>query len=170
MVDSITEPQTLEGALQVWCEPSLVAEMLELKGQGCDCPIFIIGALETEFERKQGRYQSLRKQLEDEILEKLRVGELSATGYDSRAPIDAPPVAIPAARWRILRADFKESSAASGNILIQGIQVSRPSSQAPAPRLAVPRLRIIVAAHEAQLDGVVLNLTHRSFRLLVIYD
>ena len=169
MVDSTTEPQTLEDALQAWCDPSLVAEMLQLKTQGYDGPQFVVaGRPETESERKQSRYRRLRKQLEAELLEKLRAGELVATGYDSRAAIDAPAIKIPADRWRILTANFKESSAATGNVVITGIQVLRLTAQAPAQPLSGPRLRINLTARQAQLDGIELNLKHLSFRLLVM--
>jgi hypothetical protein len=65
MVDPTTKPQSLEDALQVWCEPTLVAEMLQLKTQGYDGPrFFVTGAPETKPEREQARYRNLRKQLE----------------------------------------------------------------------------------------------------------
>jgi hypothetical protein len=168
MVDPITKPRSLEDALQSWCEPSLVAEMLQLKTQGYGGPQLLFpDGPETESERKQFRYLYLRKQLEAELLEKLKAGELIATGYDSGAPIDAPPNTIPADRWRTLTANYKESSATMGNVVITGIQVLRPTAQAPAPQPR-PGLRIDVRARQAQLDGTDLNLTARSFKLLVM--
>jgi hypothetical protein len=169
MVDPITKPRSLEDALQVWCEPSLVAEMLQLKTQGYGGPQLLFpGGPETESERKQFRYWYLRKQLEAELMEKLKAGELIATGYDSLAPIDEPASTIPADRWRTLTANFKESSATTGNVVITGIQVLRPTAQVPAQPLSGPRLRIDARTRQAQLDGTDLNLTARSFKLLVM--
>jgi hypothetical protein len=142
--------------------------MLQLKTQGYGGPQFLLADSPwTKSERKQSRYRHLRHQLEGELMEKLRTGELVATGYDSRAVIDAPPNTIPADRWRTLTANYKESSATMGNVVITGIQVLRPTAQAPAPQPR-PGLRIDVRARQAQLDGTDLNLTPRSFKLLVM--
>ena len=169
MVDSSTKPQTIEDALQTWCEPSLVAEMLQLKQQGYDGhQLFFAGGPETESERKQARYRYLREQLEAELLEKLKAGELMATGYDERAPIDARKITIPADRWRTLTANFQESSAVTGNVVITGIQLLRSTSRAAVASRSSPRLRILVRERQAQLDGQDLNLTRRSFNLLVM--
>jgi hypothetical protein len=104
------------------------------------------------------------------LVAKLRDGSLVATGYDSRAAINAPPVAIPADRWRVLTPNFEDSSAAGGGLSIGGILVSdsnRPGArrEASSPE---PQLRIAKAARRACFDGLDVKLTARSFDLLVI--
>lgn len=144
--------------------------MTHLAEEGYDGPLIAILGPETEYERNVFRYRELRERLRTALVAKLRDGSLDATGYDSRAAIDAPPVAIPADRWRVLIPNFDDSSAADGGLSIRGILVSS-SNHAGAPReasLPEPQLRIAKAARRARLGGFDLKLTPRSFDLLVI--
>ena len=169
--DSRTEGRTLAEALLAWGDPAAVAELTELAEAGYDGPgIFSLEGPATACERKAFRYQELRSQLEQELSEKLRDGSLVATGYDSRAAIDAPPVAIPADRWRALTPNFEDSSGAGGGLSISGILVSDPHLPAAARGASSPppQLRIAKAARRACLDGFDLKLTPRSLDLLVI--
>ena len=122
--DSRTEGKTLAEALLAWGDPAAVAEMIQLAEGGYDGPIIIfLDGPKSEDERKVFRYQELRSQLEQELTQKLRDGSLVATGYDSRAAIDAPPVAVPADRWRVLTPILEDSSATAAGMAITGILV-----------------------------------------------
>jgi len=59
------------------------------------------------------------------------VGTLHATGFTHGAPPDLPPTAIDQARWRILDPDFKNSSATSPGLALDGIRIFF-SANAPA--------------------------------------
>jgi DNA-binding winged helix-turn-helix (wHTH) protein len=156
--------------LMVWGDPSAVAEMTRLAKEGYDAPIFIVGRPETESDRKALRYRGLRGELKTALVEKLREGLLVATGYDSRASLAAPPATIPADRWRVLAPSFEESSAAGGGLAISGILVSSSNIAGRWKEVSVPepRLRIVKAARRARFDGSDLNLSPRSFNLLMI--
>lgn len=168
--DSKTEGKTLAEALLAWGDPAAVAEMIQLASEGCDGPqIVILGEPAGEYERKVLRYQELRSQLEQELIKKLRSDSLVATGYDSRAAIDAPPVAIPADRWRVLTPIFEDSSATAAGMTITGILVyeGEPATMLPAS-LTGPRLEIRRRARRVRLDDTAVSLTPRSFDLLLL--
>jgi DNA-binding response OmpR family regulator len=167
----VTAGLTLADALVRWGDPAAVAEVTRLAGEGYDGPLIVlVPGPATEYERNVFRYRELRERLETALVAKLRDGSLVATGYDSRAAIDAPPATIPADRWRVLTPNFEDSSAAGGGLSISGILVS-DSNRGGARREASspePQLRIAKAARQACLDGLDLKLTPRSFDLLVI--
>lgn len=131
------EPEgvTLEEALRHWCDPTRAQEMLRLDKDGFRGPlmIMVLGGSESEYERNVMRHCSLRDDLERELIDKLRRGVLTAFGYDSRAAIDAPPVTIPADRWRVLTPDFGESSATASGFTITGILVIEGMRQSAMP-------------------------------------
>jgi Transcriptional regulatory protein, C terminal len=166
-----THPLSLFEAMSTWGEPAAVAVMTRLVKDGYDGPSCgFLGGPETEYERNVSRYRELRERLETALVARLRDGSLVAVGYDSRAAIDAPPVAIPAGRWRVLIPNFEDSSAAGGGLAISGILVSGFSNSVapagvPSPE---PRLRITRPGRRARFDGTDLRLTPRSFDLLVI--
>lgn len=112
----VTEPQTLAKALMVWGDPAAVAEMTRLAKEGYDSHLLTVGRPETESDRNALRYRGLREELQTALVEKLREGSLVATGYDSRASLDAPRTTIPADRWRVLAPSFGDSSAADGGL------------------------------------------------------
>jgi hypothetical protein len=98
--------------------------MLGLAEAGYDGPdVWVAGEPESEYSRQVNRYQELRERLRAELLDKLRRGELTATGYDTRAAIDAQRVVIPRDRWRTLEPDFEQSAARAGHLAVVGILV-----------------------------------------------
>ena len=147
-VPPVPSGSTLKEALSRWGDPESAQEMLCLVRQGCDAPMILStsGPLSPAEERGL-RYLSLREKLESEILERLRQGQLVATGYDSRAALDAPPITIPADRWRVLTPDFNKSSATAVGFTVVGILVfegetqKKPKPNRSAGRLAPARLR-----------------------------
>ena len=168
--DSRTEGKTLAEALLAWGDPAAVAEMTELAEGGYDGPgIFSLEGPVTGCERKVFRYQELRSQLEQELTQKLRDGSLVATGYDSRAAIDAPPVAVPADRWRVLTPILEDSSATAAGMAITGILVYEgdPATVLPAS-LTEPRLEIRRRARRVRLGDTGVSLSPRSFDLLLM--
>jgi len=117
---------TPEEALRRWCDPVTGQEMRRLASEGYNGPTVISRSsnLESEYYRNIIRYCELRSQQEAELLEKLRAGRLVAVGYDSRLPIDAPPIAIPSGRWpRALSLNFSESTATGGGLTVLDIQI-----------------------------------------------
>lgn len=168
----MTEPTrfTLQEALLRWGNQAAVTEMLELKKKGYDAPILVIGRTETEDDRKAFRYRKLRGDLEAEIMGLLQGGPLISTGYDSRSPIDALESTIRADRWRVLTPNFDDSSAAGKGFEITGILVSSLDSFRTPKEVILPEppLQIARAARRARLYGRDLNLTPRSFDLLVL--
>jgi hypothetical protein len=170
----MTEPQTLDGALLIWGEPAVVAEMSQLAREGCDGPQIL--QLEVGSNRDVFRYRELREQLEAALVDDLRRGKLIAAGYDSRAPIDAPPVTIPADRWRVLIPDFEDSSASGGGISISRILVHE-ANMATGPGAefakasAVPtlvRLRIKRPQLRVFVDGEERPIPEQPFKLLCL--
>jgi hypothetical protein len=131
----VPEGATLEEALRRWCDPAAVAEMERLADEGYDGPnVWILGEV-TEYEVKVSRYQELRRQLETELMDKLRRGELAATGYDMRLALDAKPVVLSADRWRVLAPDFERSAARTGAVEVSGIRVTeRARAGHPEPK------------------------------------
>jgi DNA-binding winged helix-turn-helix (wHTH) protein len=166
----VTEPQTLADALLAWGDPEAVAEMTHLAQEGYNGPrLVILGGPETTSERNVSRYQSLRAQLESALIEKLREGSLTATGYSSRAAIDAAPVTIPADRWRVLTPNFMDSTAAAPGLTISGILVSEGEPFAiQEPRSGHHRLQISSRTRRVTFDNTELSLTPRSFNLLMM--
>jgi hypothetical protein len=69
------------------------------------------------------QFERARRQLEAEIVGKLKSGALFATGYAGDTPLDAPAAKIVADRWRLLEPDFLESTAKGSGIEISGILV-----------------------------------------------
>jgi len=67
----------------------------------------------------------LVKNLQSLVLEKLQSGELVATGFDERFPIDSAAVRIPPDRWKLLAPDFPKSEARTKNLILQDIHVRR---------------------------------------------
>lgn len=73
--------------------------------------------------RRQAR--RIRAQLELALLNALVEGKLVASGYDTRSPADAKPVAISPDRWRVMTPDFQKSSAEGSGVSLFGIRVFR---------------------------------------------
>src|SRR5688500_8725593 len=104
--------------------------MLSLARRGYHGPMAFGSGPETESERNMFKYRSLREQLERSLLEKLRTGVLIASGYDARDPLDGPRVTIPSDRWRVLKANFVETSATMPGVTITDILVWEPPAAA----------------------------------------
>jgi hypothetical protein len=57
------------------------------------------------------------------VIEKLKNGELRATGLPRGAPLNEPPVEIHSAHWRVLKPDFVTSAATSPAVTLDGILI-----------------------------------------------
>jgi hypothetical protein len=123
----VSEGITLEDALIKWGDPGSVQEFMTLEAEGYDgrhgLLLWFPELPRSVREKKTLQSLKLREQLKTQILGKLQRGELVAIAYDSRAPLDGDPVIIPADRWRVLKANFHESSARGENFAVTGILV-----------------------------------------------
>ena len=178
-------PLSLFEAMCAFGDPDRVSEMICLDHQGYSGPkIFFMGPI-TGDELPVWRYRELRQQLEEDLVAKLRAGTLVAIGYDSRAPISAPAVTIPADRWHVLVPNFDASTATDAGIDVTGILVQRVSSiEAPSQptaamaedglgqvrvgSAAIPGLQIVKAARHASWNGLDLKFSPMSFALLLL--
>jgi len=169
----VTKALTLEEALRAWGDPAEVAEMTRLENEGCGWQESIVHRSEAD-SRKIERCRELHERLETAQLARLREGSLIATGYDSRAAIDAPPTAVRADRWRVLTPNTEDSSAAGGGLSIFGILVSEAKSGDAAigasspqqPQAVVRRLVLVGASQLAIIDGVEKHIPMQPFNLL----
>ena len=168
-----TIPRSLFDAMCAWGDPELVSEMLALKKQGAEAPMWIIG----EDNRKIFRYTRLRELLERSLVDKLLSGELVSSGYDSSLPLGQPITQISADLWRVLIPDFDESTAKLGEKKIVGIVVMPKKEAATRPSVATSRgaitstaatARLVIkpASKEITLDGTRVQLSARLFKLL----
>lgn len=69
------------------------------------------------------RWERQRRELEAALVDRLRSGDVYATGFSPLAPIDQPAARIAADRWRVLRPDFARSQATGPGGPIEGILV-----------------------------------------------
>src|SRR5919106_2439987 len=60
-----------------------------------------------------------------DLISRLRLGELIATGLEEPLTLNRVPMPIPAHLWQVLRPDFKHSAAVGGGLKISGILVRR---------------------------------------------
>jgi len=159
----LTKPQTLCGAILTWGAPVAVAEMTRLEKEGWEAPLSFVGGRETESDRQSARYRSIRVQLEVALIEDLRQGKLIASGYDSRAAIDALAVVIPPDRWRVLVPNFEDSSATANGVTIIGILIAAAD---PAGSQVTVRLRLKQRQREIYLDGEKRSIAEQPFKVL----
>ncbi|HEV8335948.1 MAG TPA: hypothetical protein VGR67_06000, partial [Candidatus Polarisedimenticolia bacterium] len=73
--------------------------------------------------RYMNAYSDLDRRLTSELLEKLKSGELSATGYFKGQPPQAGISLIPSQLWESLKPSFLKSTASGGGVEIVGIRV-----------------------------------------------
>jgi hypothetical protein len=105
------------------------------KLEGFDQPPFYPFEEMTREEQREynaGSHQLERtsRDLQYEILEKLRAGKLFATGYASNARLDEPPARIFADLWRLLELDVWNSAAKGNGIEISGILIFKSKRRA----------------------------------------
>jgi hypothetical protein len=119
---------TLEAAMRHYGDPALVSELAWLNTQGCPNPfIGVVNFSSGRFESdpKNDRAMELQSVLEKALVSRLQSGDLFATGYDNRAPIDTQASRLPPDRWRVLEVDFAKSEATGQGFTISGILVFR---------------------------------------------
>jgi hypothetical protein len=107
------------------------------KLEGFDQPPFYPFEEMTREEQREynaGSHQLERtsRDLQYEILEKLRTGKLFPTGYATNARLDEPPARIFADLWRLLELDGWNSAAKGNGIEISGILIFKPKRRAAA--------------------------------------
>lgn len=126
-----------EEALVRYTEAAPAAEYAELKAEGFDGKPRRRGGgwggPPTDADRKLHRARALRQQLEAALIDRLQTGELVASGYDARAPVDAPSARIPAHRWRSLSLDFDNAAATDGGLRVSGLLIA-PAEVTPVRR------------------------------------
>ena len=66
-----------------------------------------------------------------DLISRLRLGELIATGLEEPLTLNRVPMPIPAHLWQVLRPDFKHSVAVGGGLKISGIVVRRTTVADP---------------------------------------
>jgi hypothetical protein len=94
--------------------------------------IFIVGAPETESDRRQRRAGELKARLEVEILAKLTAGSLQATGYECPVGLDDERRLIRAEWWDKLKPDFAASEAnGAGGLHVVDIRVQESPARSP---------------------------------------
>jgi hypothetical protein len=96
--------------------------------------IFIVGAPETERDRRYRRACRLKQQLETEFLAKLAAGSLQASGMVWPIGLNAERQTIPAARWPMLTPDFATSEATGGGLRMVDIRVQETPARSRSPR------------------------------------
>lgn len=74
-------------------------------------------------EEEQAALNSAFTYLKQELHSRLLAGELVATGYDSRAALDSPPIRITPDRWRVLTPNVLASQAFDEGVRIKGILI-----------------------------------------------
>jgi hypothetical protein len=111
---------SLEEALLETTAPALRGEIERLRKY--DAPIVNLGESDDS---PKWQFRRLWADAADDLIEKLRKGELFATGYLVGATSDLSAKQIPADRWRILEPNFAESSAQDKASRFIGIRVFR---------------------------------------------
>jgi hypothetical protein len=92
--------------------------------QSYEVSFFVLGAPETEYQRRHWRYHQLKERLEMQLLARLTAGSLQATGLVCPVDLYAERRLIPAARWQTLEPDFRASEAKGpGGLQIIDIQI-----------------------------------------------
>ncbi len=112
-------------------------------------------------------------------MDKLLSGELKSWGYDTSVPLGQPILNIPADLWRILKPNTEDLSAELDGRKIVGIVVAGRDEALPTtentkqleaagPVITKVRLLINVPSRAASLDGAPLQLTRRTFSVLLV--
>jgi hypothetical protein len=99
----------LSEALQHFSDPSDWEELCSLEPYAIT--LLILGAPETESERRHWRFHQLKGRLEAELVAKLAAGSLQATGLEPPVGLDDEPRFIQAEWWDKLEVDFAASEA-----------------------------------------------------------
>lgn len=128
------DPLPLFMAMMRFCDVSLGPEMEALFREGATGFTACDGYdWSTEQDRKGARFLKLQRTLEDQLVEKLRRGELQAVGFDPGQPVNSEALTIPAIRWCELEPHFRKSAAAIGKkLVLTGIRVLPPHEEGDA--------------------------------------
>jgi hypothetical protein len=115
--------------------------------------------------------------LRAEIVDRLKSGELVATGFEDGTPADAAPKVIRADRWHVLQLDFDTSSATGTGLRLTNIRVSVAASTQNAtaddvgssgPRATDVAFVIRRGAREVSFGPRKVAISDRPFRLLML--
>lgn len=119
---------SLSEALAEYSDQQLWQELKQLEKAGVYQPTGWNAFEDTAGWARYDRLLDLQRQVERSLLSMLNEGELIATGYDSRKPIDSDVVAIPAEAWEHREPDFKESRLSGRGFEVTGIRIVRRAS------------------------------------------
>ena len=114
---------SLYEALREYSDPDMWQEYERLKSRDVKSTVLALGEPPSPEERERWWFQHLETALTEAFKAKLEAGELIATGFDNKVPVDAGPQQIPQEAWSILECDFENSSAAGDGVSILGIRV-----------------------------------------------
>ena len=120
MNDRWNDGLSLEEALLETTRPTLRREIERLRKY--DVPITNLG---ESLDSPKWQFRRLWASAALELTEKLRRGELFASGYQVGAASELSAIQIPSDRWRILKPDFHENSAVDAGCRFIGIRVFR---------------------------------------------
>jgi DNA-binding winged helix-turn-helix (wHTH) protein len=167
---------TLEQALRTFGDPKDAEEMSRLWAYRGP-QVIIVGAPESEYERKGRLYRAARERLIATVGGRLRAGHLVAMGRDPRSAAYLPPGIFPAEAWHRLKVAIEDLSVVDGDVVIRDVLVclaedAEASTAGPLPDplqpAAPPRLIIYTEAHLADLDGRRVRLRNQDLKLLLL--
>lgn len=118
----------IDGATLSLAHQLLPDDVIEAAIWACAAPA---GKIRTDSETGKPFWNpdELLERLQDAVLDALRAGMMKATAFDSRNPIDADAVLIPADRWHSLNPDWDGNRIQCDGFVLTGIKVALP----PAP-------------------------------------
>jgi len=117
---------SLREALEIYASPDALQAYLPFKPYYQRLTSFVLGAPPTDREIREERARSLRKPLEQQLLEKLIRGKLLATAHERPLRANADRTVIPSAHWKLLAVDFDQSTASGHGLKLVDIRVSLP--------------------------------------------
>lgn len=121
----VPQTLTLREALLSLASPEVRSTFEAIEPELDGPEIWVIGSPPTPRQLKVSEYRRLRDQLQESLLKQLKHGEWESTGFDSRRPLNEPPVEIPRDAWEFLELDFQNSQAKGNGFTIDGIRVRR---------------------------------------------
>lgn len=122
---------SLDEALIETLIPEVRAEIERGRALGYDAPIVLLGEPDDS---PKARFRRTWKSAVIEFAQKLQRGELFAVGYLAGSTGDLRETLISTDRWRILKPDFKESSAHDAGCSFIGIRVFQALPKAQGPK------------------------------------
>ena len=136
---------TLREAVREFCDPDQIREMDTLADETAGRRIafrseFIEGPSvragnrrSRDLRAKKSRSRAIGRSLTLNLVKQLRDGQLVAIGYVAPVVVDARTLEIPKDKWRILKPNFRTSSAAGGGLEVVDIRVYLPKPIKPRP-------------------------------------